>query len=181
MADIITDFTKPAQQIIVDLVNNDNTTALTPGLLTFGLPSVPTGSPARDTDLTLTAIAGSGYTGSVTVHYNRVNLADVPGARSTDFPLGDAVNVSDLIPEINAAYGIALSNTVDPTHPDFTDGALPTFTGEPNEDHTFPLIADADSLVWENQVTLSVHGNDIPLDTVVTSTTLNGLTYIQPA
>lgn len=173
------DFTKLPRQILVDQINNDNTVnnaALTPAMLTFGVPAAATGaSPARNTDLTLTAVAGSGYTGSVTVHYNRVDISTVPGTRSTTFPKGTAANISDLVPSINAAYGINLQAE------DYVDGALPTFTGTPNETHDFNLVAAANSLIWINQVTLTVHGNDIPLDQVVTNQTLNGLTYTQPA
>ena len=183
MADIVTDFTKSAQQIIIDLVNNDNTLALVPASVTFGVPTAATvgGSIVRDTDLTLTAVEGSGYTGSATIHYNRVDLSVVPGTRSTTFPKGDATHVSDLLPEINAAYGINMSNTADAQHPDFVEAALPTFTGTPNEEHTFQFTADANSLVWENSVTLTVHADDIPLSTAITNATLNGLTYVQPA
>lgn len=183
MADIVTDFTKSAQQIIIDLVNNDNTLALTPALVTFGAPTAATvgGSITRDTDLTLTAVDGSGYTGSATIHYNRVDLSTVPGSRSTTFPKGDAVNIADLLDEINAAYGINMSNTADPAHADFTDGPLPAFTGTPNEEHTFQFTADANSLVWENSVQLTVHANDIALSDAITTPTLNGLTYVQPA
>lgn len=183
MANIVTDFTKSAQQIIIDLVNNDNSLALTTAKVTFGAPTAATvgGSVTRDTDLTLTAVAGSGYSGAATIHYNRVDLASVPGARSTVFPIGTAVNISDLIAEINAAYGINLSNTADTAHKDYVDGPLPTFTGTANEQHQFQLAADADSLVWENSVQLTVQANDIPLSTAITNPTLNGLTYVQPA
>lgn len=183
MANFVSDFTKSAQQIIIDLVNNDNSLSLTPALVTFGAPTHATvgGSITRDTDLTLTAVAGSGYSGSATIHYNRVDLSTVPGSRSTVFPKGDAVNISDLLPEINAAYGINMSNTADPQHPDFVDGPLPTFTGTPNEQHDFQFTADANSLVWENSVTLTVHANDIPLSSAISNPTLNGLTYVQPS
>ena len=182
MANIVTDFTKAAAQIIIDLVNNDNTLALVVASVTMGAPTAAVlgGSITRDTDLTLTAVEGSGYTGSATIHYNRVDLSTVPGSRSTVFPKGDAVNISDLLAEINAAYGINMSNT-DALHHDFVDGALPTFTGTPNEQHTFQFTADANSLVWENSVTLTVHANDIALSDAITNATLNGLTYVQPA
>ena len=175
MADIVSDFTKDPKQIVLDLINNDNTSSLTLDLLDFGLPTVTTGaSPARDTTLTLTAKTGSGYTGSQTVLYNRVDLATIPGARSTVFQKGDATQISQLIPEINTAYSINL------TAADYVDGALPTFTGAPNEQHDFQVVASEDSYVYKNSVTLTVKADDIPLSSVITNTTLNGLTYVQP-
>lgn len=173
------DFTKLPQQIIVDRINNDNAVngaALTPALLDFGLPTAAGGaSPARNTDLTLTAKSGSGYSGSVTVHYNRVDLSTVPGTRSTTFPKGDAVKVSDMISEINAAYGINLQSG------DYVDGNLPTFTGTPNEEYEFQLTADADALCWFGSVMLTVKSEDIALSSVITEQTLGGLVYTQPA
>jgi hypothetical protein len=172
----VSDFTKLPQQIVIDLINNDNSTALTPDLLTFGLPTAATGdNPTRNTELSLTAKAGSGYKGSVTVKYNRVDLSTVPGARSVVFPKGDATKIADLIPEINAAYQLNLQPE------DFVDGDLPAFAGQPNEQHDFQLAAGADSLCFINSVTLTVHADDIDLASVITTQELNGLVYTQPA
>jgi hypothetical protein len=41
-------------------------------------------------------------------------------------------------------------------------------------------VADENSLVWINQMTLTVQANDIALSTVVTNLVLNGLTYLAP-
>jgi hypothetical protein len=174
----VNDFTQSDQQILVAQINNDNSTSLTPALLTFGLPTANTGTnPARNTSLTITAATGSGYTGSVTLQYNRVDLSTLPTINTgavTVFSLGDAAKVSDLVPEINAAFAINL------TASDFVDASLPTFTGQPNEEHPFNVVANANSIVWINQVTFTVQANDIPLSTVVTNTTLNGLVYVAP-
>jgi hypothetical protein len=172
----VLDFTKAPEQILLDQINNDNSSALTLTQVSFGLPTTVGGaSPARDTQVTVSAVAGEGYSGSVVVEYNRVNISTVPGARSTIFPKGSAVNISDLIPQINAAYQINLTTA------DYTDGPLPTFTGTPNEEHTFQLVMNSDSLPFENSVTLTVKANDIPLSSVITTATLNGLVYTQPA
>jgi hypothetical protein len=170
------DFTKAPEQILLDQINNDNTSALTLAQVSFGLPTTTTGgSPARDTQVTVSSITGEGYSGSVVVEYNRVNISTVPGVRSTIFPKGSAVNISDLIPQINAAYQINLTTA------DYTDAPLPTFTGTPNEEHDFQLVISSDSLPFENSLTLTVKSNDIPLSSVITSATLNGLVYTQPA
>lgn len=171
----VLDFTKAPEQIVLDQINNDNTSALTLQQVSFGLPTVVSGtSPVRDTQVTVSAVANEGYSGSVVVQYNRVNISTVPGSRSTVFPKGSAVNISDLIPQINTAYQINL------TAADYTDAALPTFSGTPNEEHTFQLVISSDSLPFENSVTLTVKANDIPLSTVITTATLNGLVYTQP-
>jgi hypothetical protein len=172
----VSDFTKAPEQIVLDQINNDNSSSLTLTQVSFGLPTASTGtSPARDTTLTVNSVADEGYSGSVVVMYNRVDISTVPGTRSTVFPKGSSVNISDLIPQINAAYQINLTSA------DYTDGPLPTFTGTPNEEHTFQLVINADSLPFENSVTLTVKANDIPLSSVITTTTLNGLVYTQPS
>lgn len=169
-----TDFTKLPKQIIVDLINSDNSgAAMTTELLDFGLPTAATGqSPARNTELTVTAHAGSGYTGNVVLKYNRVDFAVVPGTRSNEFPVGNATNVSDLIPEINARFGINLQAG------DYVDAALPPFHGQPNEKLDVLIAAHSDALVWLGTLTIKIHANDIPLNTVITNNTLNGLTWV---
>lgn len=173
----VSDFTKDPEQIVLDLINNDNTTTITEAQVTFGLPSAAPGeTPPLDTQLTLTAVALSGYTGSQTVTYNRVPFSTVPGSRSTTFALGAAVNISDLVTAINAAYQLNLQPA------DFVDGALPTFTDEePGETLPFDLVAGEDSLVFSGTVSLLVQRNDIALSSVITTTALSGLVYTQPA
>lgn len=169
------DFTKSAVQILIDQINEDNTSALTPALVTFGAVAVDGGG-VRNSNISATAVGGSGYTGSVEFKYNRVDLASIPGSRSTEFQVGDATNLSDLIDEINVAYQLAL------TADDFVDAAIPAFPGEePHETQTINLVAKATSLIFRGQLTLTIDANDVPLSNVITTTTLNGLTYIQPA
>lgn len=174
----MSDLTKAPNAILIDLINTDNSSSLTEALVTFGLPTVAGGaSPARNTELTVSAAPGSGYTGSVLVTYNRVGLSTLPviSTRPAEFQLGDAVNISDLIPEINALYGINL------TPADYVDGPLPTFTGELNEEHDVQIVAGADSLVFFGSLTLTLKAEDKDLGTVITITALNGLTYVAPA
>jgi hypothetical protein len=171
------DFTKDPDQVLLDQINHDNASALTLALISFGIPTAMTGTnPNPDTQITVSSQAGSGYTGSVVVNYNRVDLSTIPGARSTVYALGNAANISDMIPEVNAAYQINL------TAADYTDGPLPTFTGGiPNEEHNFQIAATADSVVYEGVMTLTLRSNDIPLSSVITSPTLTGLVYVQPS
>lgn len=167
------DFTKAPNQILLDQINHDNASSLTLTLIQFGLPTAATGTnPNPNTSTTVTAKAGSGYSGSVVVGYNRVDLSTIPGARNTVYSLGNAVNISDLVPEVNTAYAINL------TTDDYTDGPLPTFTGTANEEHAFQIAATADSLVYQGVMSLTVKANDIPLSSVITTTTLTGLTYV---
>lgn len=168
-----TDFTKDSQSIIVDLINDKNPgLGLTPALLTFGVPAAYSGAESRNTKLTVEAAAGSGYSGDRDLFYNRLDLSVVVGSKSDVFSLGNAVNISDLIPEINTRYGINL------TTDDYTDAALPTFTDEvPNENKPFTIVVKAGSLIWLNQLTLQLQRNDIPLSTAIADNVLDGLVW----
>lgn len=174
----MSDLTKAPIEILVDLINTDNASALTSELVTFGLPTVAGGaSPTRNTELTVNAAEGSGYTGSVLVTYNRVALSTLPviSSKPAEFQLGDATLISDLLEEINTLYGVKI------TAADFVDGPLPTFTGELNEEHDVQVVAHADSLIYIGSLTLKLKAEDKDLGLVITVTALNGLTYVAPA
>ena len=169
------DFTKADVQILLDQINEDNVSSLTPALVSFGAVAIDGGG-VRNTNITATAEVGSGYTGNVQFKYDRVDLATIPGARSTTFQQGNAVNIADLIDEINTAYQLNLTSA------DFTDAAIPAFPGvEPNETQEVDVVAKATSKIFLGTLTLTIAANDVPLSSVITTTTLNGLTYNQPA
>lgn len=172
------DFTKTSAQIIVDQILIDNAgIGLTEDLVVFGTPTV-VGSGDRNTSLLVTASAlatsSKHWTGDVTVTYNRLNLNVVKnGGADHDFPVGSATRVVDLLPQINAQYGINLSAS------DVVDAALPAFQ-DPNvggEVLPVTVTAAAGSLVWIGALTLNIVEGDIPLSTVITTTALNGLVW----
>ncbi len=168
------DFTKPDLQILLDQINEDNTSSLTTSLVTFGAVAVDGGG-IRNSNITATSTIGSGYSGNVAFKYDRVDLATIPGARSTTFQAGDATHISDLIEEINTAYQLNL------TVADFVDVVIPAFPGDaPHETQQITLTASATSLIYRGALVLTVDANDIPLSSVITTTTLNGLYYVQP-
>lgn len=166
------DFTKLPVEICLELIKQTNVTAsaLTTAMLTYGLPTVDTGE--RNSIVTITAVPGSGYKGSVDMHYNRVDIATVPGVRSKTFPVGDATKLSDLIPEINLAYAINLGPE------DYDDVDFVAFPGiEPNETQDVPLSVNIDSLVFIGTLTIKVASEDIMLSSVIVNNVMNGLTY----
>lgn len=170
---LITDFTKSPEQIIVDLINYDNDTNLLPHLLTFSKPLPRTGS--SNTHLIATAIPSAHYTGSVTLDYNRINFADVPGARSINISIGTATQISDLIPQINRKYRLNL------TPEDYINFQLPRFNSDDDEEsQPFSLVAAPDSLIFINSVVLNIIKDGIYLSSVITKRILNGIMYTQP-
>jgi hypothetical protein len=165
------DFDQPAVNILLDQINYDNNAQITPQYVTFGIPSANASGAARNTTLVITAVAGSNFVGSVAWQYNRVDISIVPGIRSTLILVPqNAENISDLLPNINLAYGIQL------TAADIIDGPLPTFQGLPNEKHNFTLTIAAQSLVYINAVTLTAFQDGTAFSEVVTAAGDNVIT-----
>lgn len=165
------DFKDLPNKVVLDLIKTDNPKAanLTNDLVQFGLPTASQSGASRNTQLTITAAPGSGYTGSVDVLYNRVALVDFVGKKDLTFLLGDATKLKDLIPEINELLGINL------TGDDYQDVTLPEFEGTANEVHEVQLVTSADSLCYLGSLTIKIKGEDIELGSVITERELNGL------
>lgn len=141
------DFTKPSKEIVVDLINADNSTSYTAGDLSFGYPQ-PITDPQRNTEIQLTPTAQAHRVGWVKVRYNRIDLAEVPGTRSVTFFVATSyTHAHDLVARINSRYHIRLSSV------DFVDLPLPAF----DEQADFTLTAGADSPVFIGDVTLDLH------------------------
>jgi len=174
----MSDMTKASKVVVLDLINSDNGKGITYGVVDIGLPTVnSTGD--KNTSVTLTAKVGSGFVGSQTFKYNRLHLNTailVPSGKDATFNLGDAVNIADIIPELNALLNINLQAE------DFVDGVLPTFTGGiPNETHDVQVVAKADSLAYIGSLTFHLKSDEIDLAEYLTVTELNGLTYVPVA
>lgn len=169
------DLLRPPEEIIVDLINNDNGTSLLPGELTYGIPTAITAR-RHNTTVVVIATPGSTLTGSTKLTYNRINLADVPGDLPTHFEVDDAQSIADLIPAIDAAYGIAL------TPNDYVDGPLPIATDTvPNEQLSFDLVANVKSLIYYNRLTLQMPRREIALSRVIPNVRISALRYAAPA
>lgn len=170
---VVTDFTKSPSEIIIQLINFDNGTTLTPTDLVFGNPKPVVG--LRNTEVLATATQVSKYSGSVTLTYNRIDLATVPGVRSTNFEFASTVTIEALIALINSTYSINL--TVDDYFPPALGGFVTT---PPGESLPIEIIAKPNSLIFINKLSLTVYKSELQLSSVIINTVLNGLTYIQP-
>lgn len=177
MAGHVSDFKKAPEEIIFDLINYDNPgKTISSAVMALGVPLAAAGqNPVANTTLEVTALPDSGYTGAVTVTYNRLPLdgfiaaAGIQG--SLILPVGDAINYADLIPEINTALGINMTDA------DYVDGVIGEWAGVPNETKTIQIPASADSYVFLESLTVTMQAEDIPLSDVITVTTLSGLNY----
>lgn len=105
-----TNLNKASKEIILTLINQANGTLFSATDLTFGTPVIaPIGS-TRNTDLDITGTGTTAFTGPVTVHYNRVDLAVLFANQTVEVPdFGNFTNHSDLLPSINAQFGLGLT------------------------------------------------------------------------
>lgn len=177
MANHVSDFKKAPEEIIFDLINFDNPGKTINSTVTqLGVPVAATGAnPPANTTLEVSAVAESGYSGAVTVNYNRLAFDGfIPAAGLTDglkIPVGDATKFADLISEANTALGINITDA------DYVDGDIGDWEGTPNETKAIQIPAAADSLVFLESLSITLQAEDIPLDQVITVTTLSGLNY----
>lgn len=166
--------TKTSTQLVFDLFNRSNPalpTALSPTNVTLTTPIANTsGITTRNTAITINAIAGQGYTGSTTAYYDRVSLVDVVGAGSTQFPLGSQVSSSDLLAAFNASFGTNMDTS------DIVVENLPAPDGTGKI--TYNLTANASSMAFIGQVTLTLVPVVLDLATAVTTTNMAGLTVV---
>ena len=178
MANHVSDFKKAPEDIIFDLIAFDNPSKpINATVVDLGVATIATGAnPPANTDLEVTSKAGSGYSGAVSVAYNRLAVQGFIAAAGVSgneliIPVGDAVKYADLIDEINTALGINL------TAKDYVDGDIGDWAGTPNETKEVQIVMAADSYVFTGTLTLTLHAEDIPLSSVITTTTLSGLNY----
>ena len=134
--------------ILLDLINQVDSTNLLINQFVFSDPIVPTGNaPVRNTYIQLTPLANTGYYGTKTVWYNRIFIGDIG---PITIPKGNAVYVSDLLPAINSTYGILLQSS------DIVDAILPTTTI--GGDVTITLVCSPSSYIFYGGTQITVAG-----------------------
>jgi hypothetical protein len=172
----VSNYNQPSQQILLDLVNDTNTqngsllSPLTTEQVDIGGPVVLVGDDAGNTSVSLTAIAGSGYSDSVTVKYNRIEMSSIPGALSTVFSRNGSTTLSGLLTEINTRYGLQI------TQDDIVDATINLNPLLPNGTESMGLTASSTALVWLGQLPITIQNDLVPLDQVVLTVNLGGLT-----
>lgn len=153
---MVSDYTKAPVEILIDLINHDNGTQLIAADLEFSAPSPSTG--IRNSIITVQGALGAPVTGEATLTYNRILLSEVVGGGDVSFVLSpSATTTRDLIPQLNARYGVNLTGA------DLINAPLASSGG----DSTLVLQAHPDSLVFLGQVQLEVFRHVTLAETVV--------------
>jgi hypothetical protein len=136
-----------SQQNILDLVvaSNPSAALLTLSDVTFSLPTAST-DPSKNTQVTLTVIPSRGYSGAITIYYNRKNLANF----GTNLSFIQELNfsLSDIVSELNVLRNSSL------TVADIN--SLETTVSQNGDFKTFLLTAKEDSLEWIGSLEITV-------------------------
>lgn len=108
-------YSKPSQQLFWDLVNKSNPQLRIPlsdnNCVVYGYPvaqNPTTGNGQRNTRIRLYAKVGMGYSGELTVNYNRLNLTSLFTGNDPKITNYAADTSETVIAAFNAAYGLSL-------------------------------------------------------------------------
>lgn len=165
----VSDFTQAENKIILDLINFDNESNLALEQVSLAAPSFAEGKVTVVVD----ALPGSGYVDSVDVTYGRLDLqafVDVYFPDALTIVQGDAVNISELLGDINTALGTAIPAD------NITDGLIVPAQGWPEgQPPSIDLLIKATSLVYQGSASILIDIGLIELSTVITQKVLTGL------
>jgi len=149
------DFTQPAASVLLAWINYKNNTTITPDQISVQQVAAlsSTDSSGMNAVAYISSTQGAvAFEGREPFKYNRIDISTVPGSRSTSFAVGNAIYLSDLLPQINAAWSLNL------TEADIQDGILPGF---PQGATSVSLMMEmaSGSLLWINEVEISITPN----------------------
>lgn len=158
---------QPAKQVLVDLINRANLTSFQLADLAFGAPAAGTVA-GKNTDVVVSAQGnGTTWTGSATIHYNRLDLGQIFAATGATVELQPGYTTTlDIANALNAGYGLGLSSD------DIVSTALPG-TGYPQ---LIAITAKPTSLGYigtYNVMVADYNGSQPPGTTVVPYHTAN--------
>lgn len=156
-------------QNILDLVKDANPLlTLAEAQFTLSAPVAAAGANGRNTEITLTAVAGQGKTGSKTVSYTRLDPVTGPneGAATTGVEVAADATAEAIKTQLVALFGILAAEV------DVTSLVLPT----EGVDGSIEIVADADSVfyVGSTTVVLKLQAEEQDLGTEIAQADLNG-------
>lgn len=143
------DFTQPAASVLLAQINYDNHTTITPDQFRVDeVAALNNDTTGLNTIVFVSGTQGAQFEGQDYFKYNRIDISTVPGSRTKVFNRGNAMKLSDLLPQINAAWSLNL------TPADILDGLLPASTD--GSGVAFYMEMDPGALLWNNQVEIGI-------------------------
>lgn len=136
------DFSVSSKQLILDLINRDNGRDLTLNDVDLVNPTPNPSNYPRNTNVQMVALPNSGYSGSWTAHYNRLDLDIFFGSTTPAIIADNLESTHEALSYINETYGLGLSGD---------DIELEALAGH---QHTFK--AKAGSFAWTGEFSLEI-------------------------
>lgn len=164
---------KTAQDNLFDLINTTNAVILNDSDITLGVPSAwedPEGTNPRNTELTLTAVENSEFTGEVTIHYTRLDLDTLRDGATLEFTNTPSATIEDLRAAIATQLGVVADEIeFDVAEvPDVPDG---------EDSATVNVSPVADSLLYIGTAAITIWPVQSELSSTVTTTDMDGFDY----
>lgn len=136
-----------AAQNILDIVNSGNTgQTITTPQVTMGAPSVKTNTgDGRNTNITLTAVAGQGFTGTVAVAYTRRGLNDSVASPVDSITVASGTDAATIVSSLASQLGLVASelHLEDPAAPGVALSGAQT-----GHQATLNLVSNTGSLLY---------------------------------
>lgn len=154
-----------AKQALYQLINTANGTDFTAVNTQLSAPTTndnPTVS-SRNTKVVLSAVPNKGYTGAVTLYYNRTPITTITGSGTVDLDWGNERYISELIPKLNTQFNQAFvpEDFVEAVLPDDEEGVV-----------TFAMVVSSGSYGWTGFFNLRLTKIGPDLSSVVETTEL---------
>lgn len=170
---------KSAVKNLIDLINADNLTALTSAEISIGTPASwtdPVGTNDRNTLVTVSAVAGSGYKDAVDIRYYRLDVDQLRGATVLEHTKSDTSTVQSVIDAIATQVDLIETELelLDET------GAVITSLVPLASPQQYAVRAKADSICYIGQMAVTINPIPVPETAVgdeVTTTDMSGFTY----
>lgn len=172
-------FKKPSDELVFDLINLANPQLKVPlnknNVILEKLESVTANATSnfRNTRARLRGVQGMGYTDSVTLYFDRVNLNAIIPSRSVSnagFTTFTAANVHDALASIEDAFGVKFSTA------DVLNVGL-SGVGSPNYTVGFTLTAQPQSPAYVGTVLTRIYRGLPVLDTSITKEVLDAINH----
>ena len=159
---------------VLSLINTHSGLSLTWDQVTFGEPVAATGeTPTRNTELLVTGTPNSGYKGSTTVFYDRIDLVEFEALEEhTILQIEGEPTIEKILQAFNDLYGSNLQLDDlrdDHTIPVDVDGGV-----------EFVLRASATSYAYRGNATMTLQPADVDLAVAIDDPMLNGLDLNRP-
>lgn len=105
---------KTGSDLVLDLINDINYTDIEYGSVEFVTPTVLSSDPSFcNTEVDVVSVPKHGYTGEVSVKYNRIDIIELLEVADPAIEIPDDGDITDVIAEINNLYALRLVVGVD--------------------------------------------------------------------